>query len=188
MKIFFQRSICTLFVGIAPFWGMPGRSAAAGTPIEGSPIFTVGIPVTSENLEKHRIEAVPVRLGAEGFLRGVVKTADGKPAAGAPVVLGVRGKPVTRVQADRNGEFRVGPLKSGEYQLATRDAAVMLAVFDGQQGPPETAEQVELSRGAMTARGQEPGSLMTNPWFWGLIVFAAVAVPFAIISADDDNS
>ncbi len=64
----------------------------------------------------------------------------------------------------------------------------MLAVFDREQGPPEAESHVELSRGAMLARGQEPGSLMTNPWFWGLIVFAAVAVPFAIISSDDDNS
>src|SRR5690606_1495940 len=108
MKPFFRKSICALMLAMAPGWGMPARAFAQEA-------------VASERqqqLEENRVDAVPVRLDADGRLRGVVRTKEGAVAANASVVLGVKGKPVQRATANAQGQFEFGPLKPGEYQVA----------------------------------------------------------------------
>lgn len=187
MKTLIHKSITVLMIAMAPMWGFPG----AGNAAEGkSPVIPKISAQEREKLESQRIDAVPIRLGEDRMLRGIVKTKEGLPATGATVVLGIYGKPIGRTLADSNGAFVFGPLKEGEYQVATRDAAAMLAVYRYDQAPEQAGSEIEVSQGAMVARGQNSGGILRNPWFWGLVIAAAIAIPLAIALADDndDNS
>jgi hypothetical protein len=171
----FRRCLCVLLSATTFSWGIPVQVFAQDS-----------AGPTVEALAANPVEAVSVRLGSDRYLRGVAKTAEGKPAADVPVVLGVNGRVVGRVIADKEGKFAVGPLKPGKYQVATRDAVAMLAVHAPESAPQDSADTIEVSRPAMVARGQTPG-MLTNPWFIGLVVAAAIAIPLAIVLADDDD-
>lgn len=177
MLILFRRSLCIALAAATPVWGTPGRLLAneAGR--------GPAVAVDSEA----EMKAVPVRLSAERQMRGEVKTMEGKPAAGAPVVLGLNGKPVGRVIADQQGRFQFGPLKPGRYQLATSDAVAMVDVYGEADAPEQAKQSVEVSQPAMIARGQSPMQWLTNPLFLGLVVAAAIAIPLAIALDDDDD-
>jgi hypothetical protein len=184
MPVTFQKMLCLTLVVITPAWGLPCRLVAAQ-----DPIITAQTD-RQEKLAANEVEAVPVLLSQDRKLRGVAKTKEGKVAAGATVVLGIDGKPVGRVIADDQGRFEFGPLKPGKYQVATRDAAAMLAVYSVDSDAPaarDAMKMIEVSQPAMIARGQSPGGLLTNPWFIGLIVAAAIAIPLAIVLSDDDD-
>lgn len=187
MSFPFKKSLTAFLIAAAPLWGLPGKALANDGELAAK-IATVAGKVDAAKLEAHRVEAVPVKLDNDRMLRGVAKTKDGKPAAGATVVLGVLGQPVKKITADKEGNFAFGPLEPGEYQVATRDAAAMLAVYSVAQAPRTAEESVEVSQKAMVARGQSPGGLLTNPWFWGLILIAAIAIPVGIALADDDDN
>ncbi len=186
MRSSLQKSVCLLLAACAPLWGFPVRVMAQESTVLPVNASQDG-PSRDEVLKAAEVEAIPVRLGGDRYLRGVVKTKAGQPAAGAPVVLGVRGKPVGRVIADDSGQFAFGPIKPGKYQVATRDAAAMLAVYSVAEAPVEAASNVEVSQQAMIARGQSPSGFLTNPWFIGLVVAAAIAIPLAIVLSDDDD-
>lgn len=174
-------AICYTLIAMTPLWGLPCRVAAA---VDGSAQIDAA---QQARLAANDVEALPVRLGQDKILRGIAKTKTGEPAANATVVLGVNGKPVGRVLADKEGRFQFGPIKAGKYQVATKDAVAMLAVYSLDSAPESAEKIVEVSQPAMIARGQSPGSLLTNPWFIGLIIAAAIAIPLAIALSDDDD-
>lgn len=176
-----RKAICLSLIAMTPLWGLPCRLAAA---VDGSGKIT-GAQQT--RLAENNVEALPVMLGQDKMLRGIAKTKTGEPAANATVVLGVNGKPVGRILADQQGRFQFGPLKAGKYQVATKDAAAMLALYSLDSAPESAEKIVEVSQPAMIARGQSPGNLLTNPWFIGLIVAAAIAIPLAIVLSNDDD-
>lgn len=171
----FRKCLCILLSATTLAWGVPVQVFAQDT-----------AGPTAEVLAANPVDAIPVRLGSDRYLRGIAKSADGQPAAEVPVVLGVEGRVVGRVLADKEGKFAIGPLKPGKYQVATRDAVAMLAVHSADAAPQDAAETIEVSRPAMIARGQTAG-MLTNPWFIGLVVAAAIAIPLAIVLADDDD-
>ncbi len=177
MLIQMRKCLCVLLSATTLAWGTPARAMVDET---SGP--------SAEVLAANQVDAVSIRLGADRHLHGVAKTTDGKPAAGVPVVLGVNGKPVGRVIADQEGKFSIGPLKPGKYQVATRDAVAMLAVYSVTDAPEDASDSVEVSQPAMIARGQSAGGLLTNPWFIGLVIAAAIAIPLAIALSDDDDA
>lgn len=181
MLVFARNAICLSLAIVSPLWGMPCRLAVA---MDGSAAVD---PARAARLAANEVEAIPVVLGKDKMLHGVVKTKEGIPAEKATVVLGVNGKPVGRVVADEKGRFKFGPLKAGKYQVATKDAAAMLAVYSLDSAPDAAEKEIEVSQPAMIARGQSPGGLLKNPWFIGLVVAAAIAIPLAIALADDDD-
>jgi hypothetical protein len=134
------------------------------------------------------IEAVEVRLSSDRMLRGVIRTPRGEPSPNTAVVLGVQGKPLRRTRTDAAGRFAFGPLDPGQYQVATKDAAAMLLAYTREQAPASAEGELEVSRRAMIARGQNPAAVLTHPWFIGLAVAAAVAIPVGIALGDDDDA
>lgn len=181
MLILTRKALCLTLAAMSLMWGLPCRLAVA---VDGKNSVD---PAHEARLAANEVEATPVVLGQDKMLRGVAKTKEGTPAAKATVVLGVNGKPVGRVIADEQGRFEFGPLKAGKYQVATKDAAAMLAVYSLDSAPEAAVPNVEVSQDAMIARGQSPGSLLKNPWFIGLIIAAAIAIPLAIALSDDDD-
>lgn len=175
--ILFRKSLCIALAAATPMWGTPGRLLANDS------ARTEAVATDGEM----EMKAVPVRLSADRQMRGEVKTVEGKPAAGAPVVLGVNGKPVGRVIADEQGRFQFGPLKPGRYQLATSEAVAMVDVYPAADAPKQAIQSIEVSQPAMIARGQNAPAWLTNPLFLGLVIAAAIAIPLAIALDDDDD-
>ncbi len=184
MLILFRKSLCIALAAATPLWGAPSRLLAS------DPGRTTTAPQASNDAPPAglmEMEAVPVRLSADRQMRGEAKTVEGKPASGATVVLGVNGKPVGRVIADEQGRFTFGPLKPGRYQLATTEAVAMVDVFPATDAPEKAVQSIEVSQPAMIARGQNARAWLTNPWFLGLVIAAAIAIPLAIALDDDDD-
>lgn len=176
MSILFRKNICVLLIATTPLWGMPGKLLASdGAAAE---------PAVAQTAE---VDALPVRLTIDRRLRGQAKTETGEPAAGVPVVLGVKGKPVGRVIADDEGRFEFGPLHPGHYQIATKDAVAMVETYAASDAPEQALQTVEVSRPAMIARGQSPAQWLTSPLFIGLVIAAAIAIPLAIVLGSDDD-
>jgi hypothetical protein len=186
MLVPFRKSLCLIFIGIAPVWGLPTGAFGADPVGTGPKISNAQRQVLTE--AEAGIEPVPVTLGKDRMLKGTVKTKEGTIAAGATVVLGVDGRPVGRVLTDDQGQFTFGPISPGKYQLASRDAVAMITVHSLDSAPEDAAKTIEVSQPAMIARGQSPGGFFTNPWFIGLIVAAAIAIPLAIVLSDDDDA
>ena len=179
MAIEIRKLLSLCLIALAPCWGSPALILAAESG-QGSSKDRKAL------LAQHRVDAIPVKLAADQTLQGIVRDNEGKPAAKTPVVLGVHGKPIAKVMSDEGGRFRFGPLKPGEYQIATKDAAAMLAVYS-LKDKTKAEPKLEVSKAAMIARGQSPSSILSNPWFVGLTVAAAIAIPAAIVLSDDDD-
>lgn len=176
MSIPFRKNVCVLLIATTPLWGMPGKLLADG-----------GAAAERSAHQAEKVDVLPVRLSGDHRLRGQAKTASGEPAAGVPVVLGVNGKPVGRVMADEQGRFEFGPIRPGHYQIATKDAVAVIEAHTASAAPEQALQTVEVSQGAMIARGQSPAQWLTHPLFIGLIIAAAIAIPLAIAFDDDDD-
>lgn len=177
MSISFRKNICVLLIATTPLWGLPGKLLADG-----------GATAEQSAVQPEKVEALPVRLSADRRLRGQAKTASGEPAAGVPVVLGVKGKPIGRVIADEQGRFEFGPVDAGSYQIATKDAVAVIEAHTASDAPEQALQKVEVSQPAMIARGQSPVRWLTHPLFIGLVIAAAIAIPVAIAVSDDDDA
>lgn len=151
------------------------------------PSASAQTPANAGTSLKTSSEAAPlrvtVRLDQDRMLHGVVPVESMSPQ-GQFVVLGQEGRVIKRVRCRQNGAFVIGPLKPGDYEIASNEAAAFLRVVPLEHaGEP----QIEVSPQAMVSRGQDPHGTLLHASLIALVVAAAITLPF-VLDQDDDAS
>jgi hypothetical protein len=174
MKALQNPALHLLGLTIVASWIFPLRSAVGNeNPAQSPPVGFV---------------ATEIQLGEKDSLRGTVMLPGGKPAANQTVVLGREGKLLQRVTADENGTFAFTGLKPGTYQVATRDAVALVKCLpENPTTNKEVSKELIMSQEAMLARGNSRNALL-HPFFVGLVILAAIAIPIAISKDNDEAS
>ncbi|MBC8869570.1 MAG: carboxypeptidase regulatory-like domain-containing protein [Planctomycetes bacterium] len=130
-----------------------------------------------------------VRLGEDGSFSGRLFDAAGKPLVGQTILLRQAGKVLARTQSGERGGFEFAGVRGGVYQVTINNSAVVCRAWTSQAAPPVAASQLAIVTQPDVVRGQQPiSSVLSNPIFLGLIIAAAIAIPVAIHSSQDDAS
>ncbi|MDG2380264.1 MAG: carboxypeptidase-like regulatory domain-containing protein [Pirellulaceae bacterium] len=145
-----------------------------------------------------------VRLDSQGRLRGQLVDRQGKPLPNSLVILQARGKQLSQVQTNHQGDFSFDGLRGGIYQVAGADAGGIYRVWTPNSAPPACKDAVLLVSGD-ALRGQNRcrpnrqmgigaghynGAIMrslNNPWLFGTAIAAGIAVPIIITNNDDES-
>lgn len=137
-----------------------------------------------------------VALQAAGTLQGQLFDAQGTPVAHAELLLRRGSEVVASARSDSRGVFRIPELAGGVYELQTPTSRGIYRLWAPNTAPPSAQEGVLVVGSEDILRGQpgrQPwlngiGGALANPWVLALIVGAAIAIPLAIDSDDDDAS
>ena len=120
----------------------------------------------------------------DGKLVGQVLNAEGAPIRGEAVSIRKDGHEIARVKTDDLGRYNVGDLKTGVYQVVTKDGGANYRIWEAKVAPP-AAQPGALMIVGQPVRGQlGAGGLLSNPWVLGGIAAAAIIIPLAL---DDDD-
>jgi hypothetical protein len=131
-----------------------------------------------------------VKLDADNLLHGTAMTAAGNVQAGALVTLAQGNQSLATAQANHEGRFAFRLAKGGVYQLAVGERVVLCRVWSERLAPPAAKQQLLVVTDTQLARGQRPLGevLFSTPVLIGVVIAAAVAIPLAIDSSDDDST
>lgn len=94
---------------------------------------------------------------AGGHLNGRVVDAQGVSLNGAMVVVRQNGQEVARTTSDRNGQFSVGGLKGGVYNVSAGNSEGTYRVWTERTAPPAAKNGVVMVSSASPVRSQGPG-------------------------------
>ena len=120
----------------------------------------------------------------DGALVGQVLNAQGAPMKGETVSIRQGEKEIAQVKTDDLGRYDVHGLKTGIYEVATKEGGASYRVWDANVAPP-SAQPGALMIVGQPVRGQlGAGGLLSNPWVLGGIAAAAIIIPLAL---DDDD-
>ena len=106
-------------------------------------------------------------------------------------------KTVAFAQTDQAGQFALANMSGGVYELQTPASSGVYRLWAPRTAPPAAEEGVLLVTGDGVQLGQKgycdeksPSAFgfLANPWVLAGIVAAAIAIPLAVSSNDDDNS
>ena len=127
-------------------------------------------------------EARDIQLDRQGRLSGLLVDAQGRRAANAHVTISRVNGQRQHLVTNSQGQFQLGPLRGGLYQLDAGKASVFIRVWKHATAPPNAAAEVVLSSAPRVIRGQGPLSeLITyDPVLFGIIIAAAIAIPVAV--------
>ncbi|QDV69193.1 Nickel uptake substrate-specific transmembrane region [Rosistilla carotiformis] len=170
-----KRALHFLLIGTVVSWHMPIAQLAA----QEAPHAIAAAP---------EIHPIAVVLVGDRMLQGTSITRDGKPASGQTVVLGQKGKVVSKTTADAQGRFQFTIQKPGDYQIASADAAAFVTCCTAATAPSNAVKQILISQDAMIARGQQPLSVLLHPLLIALVIAAAIVIPIAVSNNKDDAS
>lgn len=169
-----------------------------------SAVLGVVLPVSAASADptadaaSERTAIKDAALAKSGILRGRVYNAQGVPLPGVDVaVLTIGGKAVQSRTTDK-GEFAVGGLKGGVYQVVAGQGSQIVRAWSEGTAPPTAQREILVVSDPRVAVGQwEPGTFgyflqeakytLSNPLVVGGIIAAAVAIPVAIHNANDDD-
>lgn len=146
-----------------------------------------------------------VQLGSAGTLRGAVVDNNGRPVAGAPVVVGQQGKVVAQFDTAADGRYALKDVTPGVYQVASYAGVQTIRVYADNapagavQGVVQVVDQAGIERGQCCENGAScPGCaqcnggrygvlkrIVTNPLTWAVVIAAAIAIPLALDDDDD---
>jgi hypothetical protein len=114
-------------------------------------------------------------LTSDKALLGRVVDHTGTALAGAEVVVRQGDNSVTKVTTDKSGNFVVGDLKSGVYQVAAGGSVGTYRVWSEELAPPKAGEQALLVVDQSGARGKKHG--------WGTLTGGEAFLVGAIITS-----
>ena len=168
----FLKVLKALSVGLSCM----GLILPASLPAAPAPARTTGNqPVTGE--------AEPigdVELNADGYLQGIVLDVDGMPVARSPVVIRRLSREVARAETNASGQFSVGPLRGGTYQLNVGVHGRLVRVWAADTAPPVAKKITLVVVGGQVVRAQTPPCCYcTEPVLLGFAA-AMIAVPVAV--------
>ena len=151
---------------------------------------TAAPTATAPDSRAMTIHDVALRPG--GVLQGQVVDSQGQPAAATRVVLAQEGKPTAATQTDAQGRFAFTGLKGGMYQLATAQGGGMYRLWSPNAAPPAARADALLVHGDEVVRGRMGNGnvlgFLANPWVLGAMVAAAIAIPLALDSENNEGS
>jgi hypothetical protein len=130
-----------------------------------------------------------VALHKGGVLLGELVDAQGNGAAKIEVQLMQHGAPLRQGRTDESGQFLFDGLPGGIYQIVTPTNAAVIRAWSPSTAPPAARPHVMLVVHQSTIRTQNshPANLSRHVVL-GLVIAAAVAVPIAIATDEDDGS
>ena len=134
-------------------------------------------------------QVIDVALDARGGLRGQLVNAAGEPLAGRTVTA-VRGQQALgRSVTDARGRFVFEQLTGGVYRVATPEAVAVCRCWAVNTAPPAARGQMLLVAHQDVQRGQQDfHTAVTNPLLIGALLAAAIAIPIAVATKDDEPS
>lgn len=141
--------------------------------------------IAAERTAVKQAQTNDVALAGSGLLKGQVVNSQGKPVAGAPVVISFAGTVVARTKADANGVYAIKGLRGGVHHV---NGTVARLWTNGTA--PRTAKHSLLSVQGNVVRGQNycppmgggacpPGAVMGGPVVDGGYCPPAAAAPAA---------
>jgi hypothetical protein len=134
-----------------------------------------------------------VALRTGGLLVGQVVDQQGVAKAGTPVSVQFAGKEVVNTTTDANGVFAAKGLRGGQYQLVTPQGGSVCRLWAADTAPPSARPAALVVSGNEVVRGQGgPGGawvgwVKSHPYITAGTVAAAIAIPLALASNDDDH-
>ena len=135
-----------------------------------------------------------VALQSAGVLKGQVVNQQGAPQTGTQVAAVQNGQTLAVANTDQAGRFEMANLSGGVYELRTAANSEVYRFWAPRTAPPVAQDGVLLVSDSNVALGQHGygngGALgfLANPWVLAGIVAAAIAIPLAVASDDDDAS
>jgi len=151
---------------------------------------------------QHVVQAmrvVDVELQQGGLLHGQLVDKQGKALATADVVL-ASGRSQWRTKTDQQGRFQVAGLNGNTYRIAVGQQVQLVRAWSTGTAPPKTVAGLLVVQdngvvlgqhcaapvcGSAIAAAKHP---LANPWVFGGLVAAAIAIPVAIHNSDDDEA
>jgi len=128
-----------------------------------------------------------IALQENGLLEGQVLDTQGIPVTGVPVAVVQQGKAVAVTKTNTSGRFAFEGLGGGLFQVVTQQGGAAYRLWAPGTAPPSAPTDALIVNGDTVVRGGMGGGLLSNPWFLGGVVAAAVAIPL-ILDDDDDAS
>jgi len=129
------------------------KSALAGLACLG---MAIPSNVTAEGAKTNQI-ASKVQIAdvalSNGVMSGKVVDSQGQQISGSVVKVSLGSKVVASAVTNAEGEFAVGDLKSGLYQVSTGETQSVVRLWDGQVAPPAAKSNVLIVQGS-TLRAQ----------------------------------
>lgn len=133
-----------------------------------------------------------VALQAAGVLQGQVLDAQGAPQAGKQVSAVQNGKTTATAVTDASGRFVMSNLSGGVCEFQTDSNRDVYRLWAPQTAPPVAQQRVLLVSDSNVVLGQHCGGnalgWLANPWVLGGIVAAAIAIPLAVASSNNDDA
>ena len=164
-------------------WKTIGRAAAV--------LAAVGMLVPTwaqaEAVQGSRQPAILDVALQDGELVGQVLNAEGAPIKGELVSVRQGEREVARVTTDDQGKYNVQGLKTGMYEVATKDGGANYRVWNADIAPPAAQPGALMIIGQPVRGHLGGGHLLANPWVLGGIAAAAIIIPLAL-DDDDPNS
>ncbi len=151
---------------------------------------------------QHALQALDLRLNEAHRLDGQLVDSEGQPRASVEIELWNQGQLVQRTITSPEGGFQFQPPRGGTYQVITDGTGCVVRVWQPQAAPPSAKSSLLLVQGPLvrgqyrpTQTGIAPGlydgkvmKALSNPWVFGGLVAAAIAVPIAISANDGEGS
>lgn len=167
-------------------------------------VAVVGMTVPQVGLAARAIEhQIPVdqqienvRMSGVDTLRGAIVDPAGKPVVGATVVVGQAGKVVAEATTNADGEFEIGSLHSGVYQIASHAKSQNVRLWHKTDAAPVGTKNgvvhvmpENIARGNGKFNGNGPLlNALSNPYLIAGGIAAAIAIGVAVSQDDDDAS
>jgi hypothetical protein len=147
-------------------------------------------PSSVQPTTAHRAAAIhDVALHKGGVLLGEVVDAQGNGSAKVKVQLLQHGAPLRQGRTDESGQFLFDGLSGGVYQVVTPNCGAVVRAWAPQTAPPAARPAVLLIDHHLTVRSQGGFPLdLSRHMITGMVIAAAIAVPIAMATDDDDGS
>ncbi len=134
-----------------------------------------------------------VGLQAGGVLRGQLLDGQGHPRPGAVVTINWQNRVIAAATTDRQGEFSVAGLRGGIHTVTSGPDVAPCRFWALSTSPPNVPHNLLVVSNPTTVRGNNcrrhaMANMLSNPYFLGLAVGAAIIIPVAINASNDDDS
>ncbi|MHC4399069.1 MAG: carboxypeptidase-like regulatory domain-containing protein [Planctomycetota bacterium] len=127
-------------------------------------------------------ETRDVELDRDGRFRGLVIDAQGRPIAGAPIVLHRTGRSPVHARTDISGRFEIVPLRGGTYPLYVGNHSRLIRLWSAGTAPPAAGPMALVRVDPDVVRGQMPAEefFSSDAVIITGLVAAMIAIPIAV--------
>lgn len=143
------------------------------------------------------LTVVDVAVDRDGVLRGQVVDKQGRSLAGEEIAL-TNEKLQLRTLTDQQGRFELRGITGATYQAQVGQQIQLMRVWSPGTAPPSASQGLMFVQDSDVVLAQYCGSPvcgsavgpkhhLANPWIFGGLVAAAIAIPVAIHNSDNDD-